>query len=44
MEESGGKYIEVSYAERENLKKFLEEKLIQFNTDNKSKAMNIVLF
>lgn len=44
MEESGGKYIEVAYSDRENLKKFLEEKLVQFNTDNKSKAMNIVLF
>jgi len=31
MEESGGKYIEISYGERENMKKYLEEKLADFN-------------
>lgn len=44
MEESGGKYIEINYSERENLRKFLEEKLNDFNTKWKSLSMNIVLF
>jgi hypothetical protein len=44
MEESGGKYIEVSYKERENLKKFVEDKLRDYNEKTKASAMNIVLF
>lgn len=44
MEESGGKYIEIIYSERENMKKYLEEKLADFNSKSKAMSMNIVLF
>jgi dynein heavy chain len=44
MEESGGKYVEVPYKERENLKRYVEDKLKEYNEKTKASAMNIVLF
>ena len=44
MEESGGKYIEVPYKDRDVLKKFVEDKLNEYNNKSKSSSMNIVLF
>lgn len=44
MEESGGKYVEVPYKDREMLKKFVEDKLKEYNEKTKASAMNIVLF
>ena len=44
MEESGGKYVEVPYKERENLKKFIEKRLKDYNEKTKASSMNLVLF
>lgn len=44
MEESGGKYVEVHYKDREALKKMVEDKLKEYNDKTKASAMNIVLF
>ena len=44
MEESGGKYVEVQYKDREALKKMVEDKLKEYNDKTKASAMNIVLF
>jgi dynein heavy chain len=44
MEESGGKYVEVPYKDRDMLKKFVEDKLKEYNDKTKASAMNIVLF
>ena len=44
MEESGGKYVEVPYKERDNMKQYVEQKLKEYNNKTKASAMNIVLF
>ncbi len=44
MEESGGKYVEIAYKDREPMKQFIEDKLKDYNEKTKASAMNIVLF
>jgi dynein heavy chain len=44
MEESGGKYVEVGYKDRDQLKKFADDKLKDYNEKTKASSMNIVLF
>lgn len=44
MEESGGKYVEIAYKDREAMKIFIEDKLRDYNEKTKASAMNIVLF
>jgi len=46
MEESGGnqKYVEVAYKLRSDLKKFVEDSLVEYNVKARGGAMDIVLF